>query len=76
MINGLFDIQFRMDKIDKNGDPLVALAEVLDWELFRNPIETMRESLRDDARKTSAGRKLLRGGVKTMLFACNRMGII
>lgn len=57
MIKGLFDIQMRMDKIDKNGDPLVSLAEAVDWERFRQPVEAMRESLRDDSRKSSAGRK-------------------
>ena len=53
MINGLFDIQFRMDKIDRNGDPLVQLAEVVDWEVFRAPVEAMR----DRPRKSAAGRK-------------------
>lgn len=57
MIKGLFDIQMRMDKIDRNGDPLVALANVVDWELFRKPIEEMRESLRESPRKSSGGRK-------------------
>lgn len=57
MIKGLFDIQIRMDKIDKNGDPLVALAEAVNWELFRQPVEAMRESLREAPRQSSAGRK-------------------
>jgi len=57
MIKGLFDIQFRMDKIDENGDPLVPLAELVDWELFRRSIEDMRESLRKGKRKSKAGRK-------------------
>jgi hypothetical protein len=39
MINGLFDLHFRMEKIDKNGDPLVQLNKLVDWELFREPVE-------------------------------------
>lgn len=53
MIKGLFDIQLRMNKIDSNGDPLVQLASLIDWEIFRKPIETMRKK----ARKSNAGRK-------------------
>lgn len=29
MLNGLFDIQFRLDKIDRNGDPLLRLNQVV-----------------------------------------------
>lgn len=57
MINGLFDLHFRLEKIDRNGDPLVQLAEAVDWELFRAPVEGMRESLREAPRKSDAGRK-------------------
>jgi IS5 family transposase len=53
MLKGLFDLQFRLQKIDKNGDPLVILNQVVDWELFRPELE----SLRPDERKSNAGRK-------------------
>jgi len=57
MIKGLFDIQIRMNKIDKNGDPLLQLAQIVDWELFRALVEEMRETLREKERKSGAGRK-------------------
>jgi len=53
MINGLFDLHFRLEKIDKNGDPLVQLNRLVEWERFRAPIDAMREK----ARKSNAGRK-------------------
>lgn len=53
MLNGLFDIQFRLRKIDSNGDPLVVLNEVIDWELFRPQLQTVR----DKPRKSTAGAK-------------------
>ena len=34
-MKGLFDLEFRMRKIDNNGDPLKRLNELVDWELFR-----------------------------------------
>jgi hypothetical protein len=36
MQTGLFDLEFRLDKIDANGDPLKKLNEMIDWELFRS----------------------------------------
>ena len=51
--SGLFDLEFRMRKIDDNGDPLKRLDELVDWELFR-PI---LNQIRDKKRKTKAGRK-------------------
>jgi Transposase and inactivated derivatives, IS5 family len=53
MFKGLFDLQFRLEKIDQNGDPLVALNQIVDWELFRPDLEP----LRDKERKSDAGRK-------------------
>jgi len=32
---GLFDEQFRLEKLASKGDPLVALNEVIGWEMFR-----------------------------------------
>ena len=53
MINGFFDIQFRLDDLTKNGDPLVQLNERVNWDLFRPELEKIREK----ERKSSAGRK-------------------
>lgn len=53
MINGFFDIQFRLDDLTKNGDPLVQLTERVNWDLFRPELEKIREK----ERKSSAGRK-------------------
>ena len=53
MINGFFDIQFRLDDLTKNGDPLVQLNEQVNWELFRPELEQIREK----DRKSAAGRK-------------------
>ena len=53
MISGLFDLQIRLDRIDRNGDPLATLDELIDWEQFRPALET----LRDKPRKSNAGAK-------------------
>ena len=37
--NGLFDDVFQLDKLDKIGDPLNQLNEVVDWEMFRPLLE-------------------------------------
>ncbi len=53
MIKGLFDIEFRMEDLTRNGDPLVRLNACVDWEVFRPELETIREK----ERKSLAGRK-------------------
>ena len=53
MIKGFFDIQFRLDDLTKNGDPLVRLNERVSWEMFRPDLERIREK----ERKSAAGRK-------------------
>ena len=53
MISGLFDIEFRLEELSKNGDPLVRLKKCVDWELFRADLEIIREK----ERKSPAGRK-------------------
>jgi len=53
MITGLFDIEFRMNDLTRNGDPLVRLNECVNWEMFRPELETIREK----ERKSPAGRK-------------------
>ncbi len=53
MINGFFDIEFRLEELSKNGDPLVLLKGSVDWELFRGDLEIIRRK----ERKSPAGRK-------------------
>lgn len=53
MINGLFDLEIRLDRLDKNIDPLQKLNDMIDWELFRPALETLREK----PRKSNAGAK-------------------
>jgi IS5 family transposase len=53
MFSGLFDLQDRLDKIDANGDPLVSLNRIINWELFRPDLEPIRQK----ERKSNAGRK-------------------
>lgn len=36
---GLFDYEFRLEEINKHQPPLQKLNKVIDWELFRKPIE-------------------------------------
>jgi transposase, IS5 family len=36
---GLFDEQFRLDKISSQSDPLVRLRDHIDFEIFRKPLE-------------------------------------
>ena len=50
---GFFDIKRRLDKIDKNGDPLKKLDEVIEWEIFRPELEALRRK----ERKSPAGRR-------------------
>ena len=53
MINGLFDVDFRLQKLDQNGDPLPQLNAIVPWEEFRPTLS----KLRDKPRKSTAGRK-------------------
>ena len=53
MINGLFDWQTRFQQLDKSGDPLAKLNNLLNWEQFRQKLQM----LRDFDRKSNAGRK-------------------
>jgi transposase len=52
MLNGMFDVDFRLQELDKGGDPLPKLNAMVDWELFRADLETIREH----ERKSNAGR--------------------
>jgi hypothetical protein len=53
MQSGLLDWQTRFEQLDNGGDPLVKLNTVINWELFRNDLQQVR----DKARKSNAGRK-------------------
>ena len=53
MQTGLFDWQFRLDKLDKSGDPLRQLNDVIDWECFRPTLLSIHEK----ERKSNAGAK-------------------
>jgi IS5 family transposase len=50
---GFFEWQRRFEQLDKGGDPLVKLNEVVNWEVFRPALESLREK----ERKSNAGRK-------------------
>lgn len=45
MFKGLFDTQTRLSKIDRNGDPLKQLNELIDWEMFRPELSLLREKV-------------------------------
>ena len=53
MQTGLFDWQKRFEQLEQDGDPLVKLNKIVDWEQFRGSLETIR----DKQRKSNAGRK-------------------
>ena len=53
MQRGLFDWQFRLKKLDKNGDPLRHLNDVIPWQSFRPTLNTVHEKVR----KSNAGAK-------------------
>ena len=50
--NDLFGLEFHLRNLDKGVDPLVRLDELVEWELFRPTLRTIR----DKARKSNAGR--------------------
>ena len=51
---GLFDYQFKLDKIREYQPPLLKLNKIINWEIFR---ETIEEALLKQDRKSNAGRK-------------------
>ena len=53
MQTGLFDWHDRFEKLNKNGDPLLKLNQAIDWEIFREPLEKIRQK----ERKSNAGAK-------------------
>ena len=53
MLNGLFDIDNRLDYLTENGDMLPRLKELVPWEKFRRDLEVIY----DHDRKSNAGRR-------------------
>ena len=51
---GLFDYEFQLDKIKKHQPPLQKLNQIIDWELFRKPLE---DAFINENKKSNAGRK-------------------
>lgn len=43
---GFFDLQDRLHKIGKNGDPLAKINETVNWEMFRPALEKARDKNR------------------------------
>ncbi|WP_040344847.1 hypothetical protein [Aminomonas paucivorans] len=81
----LFFEEMAYQQLDKGKDPLVTLAETVDWRIFEEPLRAFRESLR--VTNSPAGRKpfdpllmfkiLVLQGTSTKpvswaAFACNR----
>jgi len=48
---GFFDVDFRLRKIDSNGDPLKRLNELIDWEMFRPILNKIREKKKATGRR-------------------------
>ncbi len=55
----LFDWHDRFEKLNKNGDPLLKFNQAIDWEIFREPLEKIRQK----ERKSNAGAGLIKPGV-------------
>jgi IS5 family transposase len=45
MFKGLFDTETRFAKIDRNGDPLRKLDEMVDWSIFLPELASLREKV-------------------------------
>ena len=50
---GLFDLQNRFEKLNKNGDPLMKLNKMIQWNSFRPALEAVRAR----EKKSHAGAK-------------------
>ncbi len=53
MLNGLFDIETRLEYLTENGDILPTLKKLIPWEDFRSDLEVIY----DHERKSNAGRR-------------------
>jgi hypothetical protein len=47
---GLFDEQFRLEKLSQKKDPLERLSSHIDFEFFRKPLSVLRDSETDPSR--------------------------
>ena len=54
-VNDLFGLEFHLRNLDKGTNPLVRIDELVDWEVFRPTLQTIR----DKQRKSNAGRPRL-----------------
>lgn len=43
-VRGLFDEQFRLEKLSRKNDPLERLSSHIDFEFFRKPLSVLRDS--------------------------------
>jgi hypothetical protein len=53
MLNGLFDIDNRLNYLTENGDMLPRQKDLVPWEKFRRDLE----AIYDHERKSNAGRR-------------------
>jgi len=51
---GLFDYEFQLEKIKKHKPALQRLNEIIDWNIFKAPLD---EAFKNDNKKSNAGRK-------------------
>jgi IS5 family transposase len=56
MSHGLFDVHIQLHKIDQNGDPLVKINQLVNWELFRKDLQAARDQARGHERTSDVGR--------------------
>jgi len=54
-MDSFFDKEFRLEELERCGDPLTKLNELIPWEEFRPELEALRKS--EGERKSPAGRK-------------------
>ena len=55
-VNDLFGLEFHLRNLDKGVDPLVRIDELIEWELFR----AMLRTIRDKERKSKRGPPIVR----------------
>ena len=51
---GLFNYQFKLERIREHQPPLLKLSKLINWEIFR---ETIEQALNKQNRKSNAGIK-------------------
>ena len=51
---GLFDYEFQLEKIKKHKPALQRLNEIIDWNIFKTPLE---KAFKNENKKSNAGRK-------------------